>query len=140
MKIVVDTGRIIAALLRDSISRKILFNENFNFICPDHTISEIDGHKEEIIGKSDISENEFSILLAIIFEKIDVISKLSYEAFLNEAKNLINDLEDVPFLALCLAIKAEGIWTEDKHFEKQNRVKIFKTKDIIKYLENTNKT
>jgi predicted nucleic acid-binding protein len=40
------------------------------------------------------------------------------------------DIKDTPFLAAALATKSD-IWSDDKHFEKQNKVKVWKTKDIV---------
>ncbi len=34
MKITVDTNRIIAALVKDSTTRAILFDDNFKFVTP----------------------------------------------------------------------------------------------------------
>jgi predicted nucleic acid-binding protein len=44
------------------------------------------------------------------------------------------DLNDSPILACALAIDNQGIWTEDKDFEKQNKIKIWKTADLKKYI------
>ena len=41
------------------------------------------------------------------------------------------DEKDVQFIALALSIKNDGIWTNDKHFKKQNAIKILTTHDII---------
>ena len=88
MKIVVDTNRIIAALIKDSISRKLLF-ENFEFVTPDYTISELHEHEEEIRGKAKISHEEFEILISIIFENIETIPRIDYETFMEKATKLI---------------------------------------------------
>lgn len=44
------------------------------------------------------------------------------------------DLNDAPILSCALEIQNDGLWKEDKHFEKQNQVKIWKTKDLIKII------
>lgn len=41
MRVVIDTNRIIAALIKEGISRKIIFNRNFEFVAPDYAIEEI---------------------------------------------------------------------------------------------------
>ena len=38
MKIVIDTNRIIAALIKDGVSRKILFDKRFEFVTPDYSL------------------------------------------------------------------------------------------------------
>ncbi len=49
MTIVVDSNRIIAALLKDSTTRSILFNNNFEFIAPEFVKNELKEHKQEFI-------------------------------------------------------------------------------------------
>ena len=69
MKIIIDTNKIISSLIRDGISRKILFDKNFEFFTPDYSISEIKEHKEEIIEKTHLNDGEFEILLSLIEKK-----------------------------------------------------------------------
>ena len=44
--------------------------------------------------------------------------------------------KDSQFIALALSIKNDGIWSNDKHFKKQKKIQVYKTVDIIKYIEN----
>ena len=48
MKILIDTNRIIAALVKESTTRSILMDETFQFVTPDFTLTEMNEHKEEI--------------------------------------------------------------------------------------------
>ena len=48
------------------------------------------------------------------------------------------DEKDVPFIATALSIKNDGIWTNDKHFEKQDEIRIFSTLDMIELLKSKN--
>jgi predicted nucleic acid-binding protein len=50
---------------------------------------------------------------------------------LDIATTLIEDINDVPFIALCLATKADGIWSDDTHFSTQKQVTVFRTKDFL---------
>lgn len=132
MKIVVDTNRIIAALIKESTTRKILFDEYFDFLTPDYTISEIEEHKEELKVKTKLSDKEFDILLALIFENIEIIPESEYNNYMDECRGLISDKEDILFLASCLSSNAEGIWAHDPHFKEQNKVKIFTNIDMLR--------
>ncbi len=107
-----------------------MLNEDFEFITPDHTISEIDKYEGEIIEKAKITREEFGVLMSIIFERIDVIPYEDYNYFFEESRLLISDVKDIPFIALCLALNADGIWSNDAHFLEQKRIKIFKTGDL----------
>ena len=132
MKIVVDTNRIIAALVKDSTTRSILFNKNFEFITSDYTIIEIKKHKDELKAKTNLNKEEFGILLALVFEHIMIIPESEYKDFMDEYKNDISDPDDVPILAVAIAVKADGIWAHDPHFKKQKRVKVFTNIDLLK--------
>ena len=135
MKLVVDTNIIIAALIKDNISRKVLFNPNFKFLSPDYLITEILKYKDEIIDKTNISVEDFEVALIFILKNINLLPIEEYKEFLDEAKEIMGEVDknDTPFIAAALVTKAD-IWSDDKHFEKQNKVKIFKTKDLIKFM------
>jgi predicted nucleic acid-binding protein len=137
MIIVIDSNIVFAALLKDSITRRILVNPLLRFYAPDAMLTEIHKHKNMLVSKSGLSGSDFELLLQLITEKIEVIGKESYKTYLKDAKKLLGDehLGDVPFLALAMAVENDGIWSEDKDFEKQNLVKVWKTTDIAKYLK-----
>ena len=132
MKFVIDTNIIIAALVKDSFARKIILLGDAEFISPDFSIDEINKYKELILEKSGMTEKEFAILLSTLLERINIIPEFRYESYLEEANKLIGniDLKDVPFIALALSMENDGIWSEDKHFQKQGTVKIWKTEEI----------
>jgi predicted nucleic acid-binding protein len=132
MKIVIDTNRIIAAMIKDGVSRSILFSKNFEFVTPDFSLDEISKHKDEIIKKANIDNEEFALLLAILFERINIISQEEYSKHMNEAEALISDSGDVPFIALALQLKADGIWSDDSDFLEQNTIKVYSTGEMMK--------
>ena len=59
-----------------------------------------------------------------------------FREFIQKAYNIMKDIDedDTSFLALALMIEGEGIWSNDPHFDKQNEIKVWKTKDMIKLL------
>jgi len=136
IRLVADTNAIIASLISDSSSRRILINQNFEFSVPDFSKAEIAKYKQAICKKAEITPEDFDILLSVLFEKINIIPEEEYDHKMDEAKRLIGeiDIKDVPFIACALAIKTEGIWTEDKGFLKQSKIKIFRTKDLLAML------
>ncbi len=135
MRILVDTNRIIAALIKGSTTRNILFDANFEFVTPDYTVTEIKEHQEEVINKTNLTNKEFEILLALIFERIKIIPYEEYKNFLEECKNEISDPDDIPHLAACLASRADGIWAHDPHFLEQRRVKVFTNIDMLDFMK-----
>lgn len=53
-----------------------------------------------------------------------------------EAKEIMKniDINDAPILAYALAIRNQGIWTEDKHFEKQDKARMWKSIELLDYI------
>ena len=131
MKIVIDSNRVIAALIKESTTRELLFNENFEFYAPDLTITEITKYEKDIIQKADITQEEFDITLSAILSCINIISKDNQNIYLSELQGEINDIDDIPYIASCLFIKADGIWTHDPHFKEQHKIRIFTNIDLL---------
>jgi predicted nucleic acid-binding protein len=132
MKIVVDVNRIIAALLKDNTSRKILMNTEFEFFTPEYTFYEIEKHKPEFIKKMKIDEEEFDMVLTMILENVKIVSSLKYRHLLEECKGYIADINDVPFLAACIAIKADGIWSHDTHFRECKKIRTYTNTNLVR--------
>jgi predicted nucleic acid-binding protein len=139
MKLVVDANIIFAALLKDAETRKILLFPEYYYLTPDFIKIEIENHKDEIIERLNISRRIVDELLSMIFSNIKLVEYDKYEKRIDKAYNAMKNIDedDTPLIALCLSIPNDGIWTEDRHFQKQNLVKIWKTRDIIdKFNEN----
>ena len=135
----IDTSSIISALIKNGISRRIIFSPLIQFITPDHSLREISKYKELICKKAKINSNEFDIILNLLFEKISIIPKEEYERFFDSAKTLIEDKDDIPFIALCLASKADGIWSDDTHFKTRKNLTIYRTRDLALVFKPTKK-
>ena len=140
MILIVDTNRIIAGLMKDSITREILLNTNFEFYIPEYLLLEIEKHKELILKKSGLSESRFQLIFDLLKENINVVSMSKIIDYIDEAEEIIGDIDpnDIPFIALALAIQNEGIWTEDKDFRKQSKIKIWSTAELIKVINSKN--
>ncbi len=132
MKILIDTNRIISALIKEGTTRSILFDDFFEFVTPDNTIADIEKYKKEIQKKAKLTDDELELVIELIFEYITVIPESEYTKYLKECKNDISDQGDIPHLAACLATKADGIWAHDPHFKEQNKVKIFTNIDMLR--------
>ena len=133
MKLVIDSNRIMAGLIKDSQTRRIIFNEEFNFIAPDHIITEIEKYRQYLIEKSKLTDREFDIILLSILDRIELIPSDVFIDHLELAEEIMKDIDikDSPFLALGLAVKAGGIWSEDKDFDRQDKLKRFSTKELL---------
>ncbi len=138
MKIVIDTNVLIAGLLKDSIIRSILMlNSEIKFFLPEFSLSEIKKYEDVLCSKAGYTKRQLNELLTILLSNIKLVSKKEIEKYKKKGKMIMKDIDvnDSSFIATCFAINGDGIWSFDKHFEKQNEVKIFNIQDIIRMLK-----
>jgi predicted nucleic acid-binding protein len=136
MRLILDSNIILSCLIKDGITREILTSDNFIFYTLDYVFEEVMKYENIILKKSKMSKNELEVLYELIRENINIIPDEEIKPHFEKAYNIMEhiDLKDSPILACALAISNEGLWTTDKHFDKQNIIKVWKTKDLIKYL------
>ncbi len=137
MKLVIDTNILISALIKNSTVREIIMNSRIKFYYPAISLNEVHKYIELIMNKSGLNSNEYSELLRNLLSYINLVREDKFIDYLGEAEKIIGkiDINDVVFVACALAINADGIYSEDRHFERQNRVNVFKTKDVLEILK-----
>jgi len=135
MKLVLDTNILISALVKKGFAREFIFTRGFGFelFSPAYTLSEINKYKEHICQKANITQEQFYFLLETLFSYVKIINPFHYSSHMKESERLIKDKDDAPFLALAIAFNCP-IWSDDKHFKKQIKVKIYNTKEIFSLL------
>ena len=135
MQIVVDSNILFAALIRDSMARKVLLHLNSDFLIISVNLEEIAKYKRELLEKSNMNEISFDLLLEQLTKKCIRIKDESVKENWEEAKKIMwdTDPKDTPFIAAALTTGAD-IWSDDKHFTEQTRIKIWKTADLAKLL------
>lgn len=137
MKLVVDTGILISALLKKSVTREILLYPFFEFLLPEYAIEELNAHKDMISKRSGLNMEEIDIVLSMLMENITITQASEIKPNLKKAYKIIGDRDpfDVPFVALAFSVENDGIWSNDKHFENLRGVKVWKTSDLLKFIE-----
>lgn len=135
MKLVLDTNILFSALIAGGKTRKIIITGNQNLHEPEYTFTELEKHHKTIKRKTELDGSDLQLLLNIILEQINIVPKAEFENQIPQAEKIIGkiDPDDVPFLALALDLNAD-VWSDDKHFQKQERVNVWKTPELIKHL------
>ncbi len=138
MKIVVDTNMVIVALVKDSKAREIIMSNKFEFVSPDFVLDEIHKYEGKICKKAGLSKEEFELLMALIFEKITIVTANEYDTYKENAKEIMKeDVKDAPYIACYLALNCNGIWTNDPDYEGKG-IRIFSTAELLELMETTN--
>lgn len=136
MILVIDANSIIAAIIKDSETRKIIVSGEFGLVSPEFLIEEIEKHKGYIVRKSGMSNDEIDLLITLLLRRIRILPYTDYENKIAEAEKIIDkDVLDVPYVAVYLALRCDGIWTNDKHYEHKDKLKIFKTDYLLKLIQ-----
>ena len=154
MNIVIDTNVFISALVKNSLTRSIIINSKNNLLFPEFELEEIKKHKLEIIKKSGLSEKEMNVLISkspfslfvgtlgcsekslisLTLRLLNYVKIIPTEIILpykSKAKEIIGeiDYDDVIFVATALCFGA-CVWTDDKHFKKQNIITSLTTREM----------
>ena len=58
MKLVIDTNRLVAALVKSSITREIILSDRFDLYSPDYILVEIEKNRDFLIKKAKINVNK----------------------------------------------------------------------------------
>jgi predicted nucleic acid-binding protein len=132
IKLVIDTNIVFSALIKDSFTRRLILHPNLKLYCIEELLVEIANYKDQIMKRSQLSEEAFDIVFTEILKQITIIPYEKIMACEQEAKNLIEhrDTKDIPFLALALCIDVEGIWSNDMDFDVQDKIKRFSTNEV----------
>ena len=133
MIIVVDVNILISALIKDSAIREIIVKSEQDFCFPEPSMQKIRKYKPLIIEKSGMSEESINKVLEILFQFVRIIPVEELKSYWLEAKRIMEhiDPEDVTFIATALSQEEAIIWSDDKHFERQNELLILKTKNMV---------
>ena len=116
MKLVVDADILFSFFLKNSKTREINSNVSKEIIyTPAFALEELLHHKEEICRKCKISEEKFKDLA-------------------REASKISPHEKDISYFALALKIKCP-IWSNEKAFKNQTKIKVFSPKDLIEVLK-----
>ena len=133
--LVIDTNILIAALIKDGLIREIITELSLPLLLPEAEFLEIKNNLNEILEKSGLSHEEFRGLFSNLLKYIKIIENDKIADYNEKAEGIIGRIHfsDVPFIAAALATDSI-IWSDDKHFKKQNKIKVLTTKDITKSL------
>jgi len=135
MELIVDATVVFTGIIGIGVTKEIINSSPVKLFSPLHLFDEIDEHKDRLIRLSKLSEAELDKLLFRIKSKITLIPKSEFNSFLEQAKSLVNDKDDEPYIALSLSMNNTPIWSNDPHFDKQSLITVFDTAKLVQHLK-----
>lgn len=136
MKLVVDTN-ILVSFFRDSPVRFILINPflfDLKFFVPEYGIQELFNIKKLISKYAHLSESQINFSFEELKKHLEIIPSETFQSFKREAVKFVPHNKDLPFFALALKINC-AIWSKELAFKRQQKIKVFNTKELIKELK-----
>ncbi|RZN40074.1 MAG: hypothetical protein EFT35_03345 [Methanophagales archaeon ANME-1-THS] len=135
--LVVDANRVFSTLLSKGgafdvfLASKLL--KRFEFIALEYLFQEIGMHFDELVERSKLSSEELTKVFRFVKEEIEFIPFEEFKEYAGEAEEIAPHVKDLQYFALALASEC-GIWSDDKAFKKQSRVKVYSTEELLKLL------
>ena len=135
MRLVLDTNVILKALIRDSVVRGILLGSSHEFLVPEYAIEETKRHLGMVADKSGLTKEEIGSVLELLLANAAVIPADMVASKLKEAEAVMGkvDAGDVPFVAASMSVSCDGIWSDDRHLRRQDKVRVWTTKEVAAF-------
>ena len=133
MEIVIDANILFAALIANKTTRKLILKSELIIYSPQFIIEEFLNHLNELENKTGLNKEILKELVNefIIKANIVIVPKSDFESFIQKAKEISPDTDDIMYFALALKFKCP-IWSNDKKLKDQNKIKIYSTEDLLK--------
>jgi len=134
MELVLDANILIAALLKEGITRKLLFNDELIIYTPEFILEEFFNHITQLAKKAHTTEQALHNLAKelIIDSNIKIVTKDDVRSYIKKAEAISPDPDDVMYFVTALKYKC-GIWSNDKRLKNQQVIQIYTTHDLLKY-------
>mgnify|MGYP003993487705 FL=1 len=135
MELIIDTNIFISALIKNGPTRKVIFNSPITCFLPEYALIEIKNHEKELLKKAKLSQEGFISLIKKLLRNVQIIQIKDVNPYLMMAKKIMEkiDIDDAVFIAASFSLNLP-IWSDDKHFQTQNQVRVYTTKDIIELI------
>ncbi len=137
MQVIVDSNRVFSALLsKGKVFEVFILNKSLkkiDFISPELLFNEIGRNLGDIVNRSKLSSKELSIVFNLIKEQVEPIPFEDFNNLADEAEKISPHEKDAKYFALALFMNC-GIWSNEKAFRDQTKVKIFSDDELLKFL------
>jgi predicted nucleic acid-binding protein len=127
--LIVDANIIFAALIRESITAKLLFVDDLHLYTPEFLLDEVKKYQKYLSNKTHRTKEEFESIYNVIKKRIVFIPMNYITPFIKKADKISPDPDDSVYFAAALKMNI-SIWSNDKRLTKQDKVKIYATHNL----------
>ncbi|SRR3989338_3308254 len=132
MDLVIDANIFFAALVKKGFTADFLLRNDLHLYAPEFIFEEFELYKNLLKKKTGRTTEEFNLFIEVLQRRITLVSREEIDPYLEQAKEISPDIKDVTYVALALRLNC-AIWSNDKALkEKQNRLKVYHTHDLVR--------
>ncbi len=136
MELVVDANILLAALLKDAVTRELLVDSRLRLYAPEYLVSETLHHLKadaDLRRRIPLQTAELQELFYQLTQEIETVPRKLYISQLAHALKIAPHRQDAHYLALALVFNMP-VWSNDRGMCDQSEVKVYKTGEIIAML------
>jgi predicted nucleic acid-binding protein len=133
MKLVIDANVLFSALLKDGLTRKLLFHPEVQAFAPAFIAVELVEHERELLSKFSGTVQEFRSLTDLVLSQVALLPDQKLSPYLQAVESLSKDDDDLLYLAAAL-YSGSDLWSRDRGFAGQRRVKVWSTSELAAFL------
>ncbi len=130
MRVTVDANVLFACLIKDSTTRRMFFNPALSLFAPEFIVDEFARYLVEVRKKSGLSDEELYQLVDKVLGQLVLVPDKNLKPFLPAAASIVEDPKDWLYIS-CALYENTIIWSHDRDFGTQKRIRIISTKELI---------
>ncbi len=133
MELVIDTNIIVAAIMKNSLTRNLVLSDSFTLWSPQRSKFEVLKYSDEYLKRSGLTQPEFDIVVGLVFSAVNIIPLRKYSVFEKQATLFCPDPFDLSFFAVAL-FKRCPIWSNEHKLKAQKIIPVYNTVEVLALL------
>lgn len=130
MQIIIDSNIIMAMLISPGKPIDLFFDSKLSIYAPQLLFEELKNHKDEILEKSRLNDEEFEWLYVILKYNITLIPEEDFLGYREKAEEICPDKKDIVYFALALHLQCP-LWSNEKALKKQEHILVYATHELM---------
>jgi len=131
MKLVIDANILFSILIKKSKTEDLLYEDIFELYAPQFLFEEFEKYEELILSKTQRTHDDFQQVLIFLKKKISIVPYKTLFSFLDDARKITPDTDDVQYFAVALYLKCP-LWSNDKDLKrKQEIILVYTSEDLL---------
>ena len=124
MRLVIDANIVFAALIKEGMTKELIFNDRLELYTTDVLWEEMEKYKELLERKT--QRTSLDEIIRLLKRRITTIDT---EQLVDATKNFSPDPDDFAYLVLAQHLGC-ALWSNDAHLKEQSIVRVYTTEEL----------